>query len=303
MSVVVILAALALVSLPAALHRSGLRLPPAEWAYASAGALVAALLLVHAALVTTVGLQLLLLVDGPLSGALAGHARHLSPGGPAAGIAAALAGTTQTVAVLGALRRTRRLRRLAAVESWIGDHRRVENVEVVVVPGDEPVAHCSPSGAGQVVVSESLMHYLDPAEVAAVVRHEAAHLRHRHHRFLWVAELADRSLPRLSGPSVKLLRRSVEQWADDDAAAAIGGREPLRSALVHLCARTHRTLGGIDERVARLSRPVQPPRLSARIAAVVPIAGLAGIGLATLGDWSDHVHLALAASGYWPIPH
>lgn len=279
MSVVVILAALALVSLPPALHRLGLRLPPAEWAYASTGALVAGLLLVQAALATTVGLRLLLLVDGPMSAALEGLAHHLSPGGVAAGVAAALAGTTQAVAGFGALRRTRRLRRLASVESWIGDHRRVENIDVVVVPGDEPVAHCSPSGAGQVVVSESLMRYLDPAEVAAVVRHEAAHLCHCHHRYLWVPELAERALPRLSGPSVNLLRRSVEQWADEDAAATVDGGEPLQLALVHLRAGKD-SAGGevVDERVALLNRPVQPPRLSARMAALVPIVGLAGIG-------------------------
>ena len=303
MSLVVIFAALALVSLPAALHRFGLRLPPAEWAYASAGALVVGVLLVHAALATTVGLRLLLLVDGPLSAGLEGLAHHLSPGGVVGGVAAALAGTTQAVAVIGALRRTRRLRRRAAVESWIGDRRRVGNVDIVVVPGEEPVAHCNPSGAGQVVVSESLMRYLDPAEVAAVVRHEAAHLRHRHHRYLWVAELAERAVPRLSGPSVNLLRQSIEQWADEDAAATRGGRDPLRSALLQLRARKHSANGGVDERVALLSRPAQPPRLSARMAALVPSAGLAGIGLVTLGDWSDHVHLVLAASGFWPIPH
>jgi beta-lactamase regulating signal transducer with metallopeptidase domain len=64
---------------------------------------------------------------------------------------------------------------------------------------------------------------LDVDEGRAVLAHESAHLRHRHFLYIQLAELAAAANPLLHR-SAAAVRRAVESWADDDAAAVVGDR-------------------------------------------------------------------------------
>lgn len=52
---------------------------------------------------------------------------------------------------------------------------------VIVVPEREPVAFAVPGRGGRIVISGGLLSALRPRERAALLAHEAAHLRLRHH--------------------------------------------------------------------------------------------------------------------------
>jgi Zn-dependent protease with chaperone function len=89
-----------------------------------------------------------------------------------------------------------------------------------VINHPAPVAYCLPGGSRSVtVLSDSLMETLAPEELAAVVRHEKAHLTQRHHLLLWAFEAWRSALPWL--PTSRLARQAVnslvEMLADDVA--------------------------------------------------------------------------------------
>jgi heat shock protein HtpX len=115
-------------------------------------------------------------------------------------------------------------------------------------------------GAGTVVVSEELLHTLDPDEVEGVLAHELAHIRNRDVVMMvlgqgvasivaivaqWAVlltgdnDLADFFLAMVVGQITQMLvmlfvfaiSRYREYVADSDAAAEIGGGEPLARAL------------------------------------------------------------------------
>ena len=89
-----------------------------------------------------------------------------------------------------------------------------------VINHPAPVAYCLPGGSRSVtVLSDGLMEALAPEELAAVVRHEKAHLTQRHHLLLWAFEAWRAALPWL--PTSRLARAAVnslvEMLADDVA--------------------------------------------------------------------------------------
>ncbi len=104
---------------------------------------------------------------------------------------------------------------------------------LIVLPTDAMVAYASPGSSPQVVVSRGLVRTLGPDEVDAVVRHELAHLRRRHHRDLGLAAVVDTVLGWIPGmpASTAALRLSAERSADEDAANQPGAREATRRAL------------------------------------------------------------------------
>ena len=100
------------------------------------------------------------------------------------------------------------------------EHRRLRcrHVGPMVVTEDvAPYAVTMPGPGGRIVVSQGLLHQLDEREAEVVLAHERAHARHRHDRFLLVAELAVAVLPPLRLLATRL-HFSIERWADESAA-------------------------------------------------------------------------------------
>jgi hypothetical protein len=79
-------------------------------------------------------------------------------------------------------------------------------------------------------VSRGLARVLGADELEAVVRHELAHLRNRHHRDLALAAVVDAALGWVSGlrASTAAARLGIERSAEEEAAERPGAREATR---------------------------------------------------------------------------
>jgi Zn-dependent protease with chaperone function len=167
--------------------------------------------------------------------------------------------------------------------------------------GDEPLMwldHGQPlaySVAGRpsfIVATTGLTDHLSDDQVAAVLAHERAHLRGRHHALTGIADAAASAMP-----FVPLMRqapaaiRVLVEMAADSAAAAAHGAETVRSALVRVATggSPAGALGmadnGVELRLSRLARASRPRpwlRAGALVATVVAapaLPGVVGIGL------------------------
>ncbi|MDJ0392922.1 M56 family metallopeptidase [Rhodococcus sp. G-MC3] len=141
--------------------------------------------------------------------------------------------------------------------------------DVVVIDDDVPDAFASPSAGGVVMVTSALIEALDEQQVAAVVAHERAHLRFRHHFWIQSAEVSAEMNPLLRSLAV-IVRRAAERQADEFA--ALGDRQVVLEAIarVALLHSAHRRMsatdlpggsgGDIVERVRALAGPVPPPQ-------------------------------------------
>lgn len=138
------------------------------------------------------------------------HAHDAIP--PVAGVAAVVALAACATSIVHHERRRPRLH--AVVD---GRH------ELVVLPGDEPTAYALPGRPGHIVVSVGMIRALDESERRVLLAHERAHLRHRHHRYLRVADLAAAAVPLLR-PISDRVRFATERWADEVAADTVGDR-------------------------------------------------------------------------------
>lgn len=106
----------------------------------------------------------------------------------------------------------------------------------VVIEHDAPYAFCIGGRRHRVVVTTALLTTLSPRQLDAVLAHEAAHLRQRHHLALVIC----RSLFGTLAPLLPAFRRALPQVrlyaelsADDRARRDVGDR-PLREALATL---------------------------------------------------------------------
>lgn len=122
---------------------------------------------------------------------------------------------------------------LAAVAPRAAEHvaRLPDGADVMVVDGAHPSAVALPGGPGRVVISRGLVALLEPDELAAVVAHERAHLRGRHHLLAGTAELHAACLPGAPGGLAhrRATRLLVELIADDAAVAACGSAVVARA--------------------------------------------------------------------------
>jgi Zn-dependent protease with chaperone function len=109
----------------------------------------------------------------------------------------------------------------------------------------QPLAYCLPGVRRRVVVSEGTLTALTDAEVAAILRHERAHLRARHDLVLEAFIAVHAAFPRFvrSASALDAVRLLVELLADD-AAVRAAGRTPLARALV-ACASGHAPSGAL----------------------------------------------------------
>ena len=311
MAIVLIIGGFCLLALPAVARRLGRSLDPAEWsrlcaALLGGGAVVFELALVLMALplvARAVGFPELAHVCERMLGVMAPASR------PVGWAAAVGAGIVPALALRG-LGQAWRTQRRFRIEPELGEHRPCGSHELVVLPIDALIAVSVGGLPGQIVLSQGLVDALSPAEVTAVVRHEAAHLEHDHHRFLLLAaavEAAFGFVP-LVRRSVVACRTALERWADEDAASGHEhGRSTVRSALmgVALAAASPAVAAftGVDDVVERLDAlQVPTPRPSAlrRLAIYAPILVVSFVVLVGIGAWVGHTRAMLAMAGPCP---
>jgi Zn-dependent protease with chaperone function len=142
-----------------------------------------------------------------------------------------------------------------------------------------------PRGRYRIVISSGAFDALTPEQLHAVLAHERAHLRFRHHQALSLATALGRAFP-----GVPLLTHAQPQlavlaeMAADDTAVRSHRPEDLAYALVVLGssgARPATLAASGPEAIARLQRILatqQPSRWLARLAAVgglIPAAAIA----------------------------
>jgi len=213
------------------------------------------------------------------------------PAGPPGGAVAAVAGLLLAAAVVlragwfvaGELARSRRgWRAHATLVAAAG--RPCPEPGVIVLDEDAPAAYCLPCGRYRVVVSAGALAVLGTEQLQAVLAHERAHLRCRHHLMLAVAAALARAFPGVpllaqAGPQLGVLA----EMAADDAAARRHDPDHLAAALVILArAGTHPpalAVGG-PAAIARIQRLLAPPqqrqarraRLAATAALLLPAA-------------------------------
>ena len=142
------------------------------------------------------------------------------------------------VLVLGARRavRARSAARGAARDITAGARAtRLAGHDVWLVPDEEPAAFALPARLGGIVVSAGLRRTLSNAELRAVLAHEGAHLRQRHHLVL----SATRSLaePLRWIPLAAAIADAVPRYleiAADESARRCSGTHSLASALLKI---------------------------------------------------------------------
>jgi Zn-dependent protease with chaperone function len=203
------------------------------------------------------------------------------PGGPAIAIAGLLLAAVVVLRAAGCValelyHRRRSRRGHAALVAATG--RPGHEAGVAILDYHAPAVYCLPGGRHQIVISAGAFAALTAGQLRAVLAHERAHLRCRHHLILGLAKALGRAFPR-----VPLLAQAEPQlaalaeMAADDAALRRHGRDDLAAALVVLArarARPAALAASGPESIARLQRILatrQPSTGPARLAA---IAGL-----------------------------
>ena len=161
-----------------------------------------------------------------------------------------------------------------------------------IVDHTDAAVYCLPGRPGKVIVTSAAFDALTADEFAAVLRHERAHLRGRHHLLVALAAAFHRALPGLPMAEIaeREIRRLVEHLADDRASEH-HGRQAVATAIVRLADRTPRhALGaatGAVERVRRMLAPPARPRIRHRLVAATAIAlllaGPAAVTVASAG--------------------
>jgi Zn-dependent protease with chaperone function len=183
--------------------------------------------------------------------------------------------------------RTRRRHR-ALLELVVRPSAEVPDARLLEHPA--PVAFCLPGARPLLVLSSGMVAELDDAQLAAVVAHERAHLRERHHLLLLPFVAWEAALPVLpaAARAHRAVRELVEIRADDVALLALpgpGARRTLARAIVAAA-------GGAGDQVpsgalavtgsalgARVVRLLEPPR---PLPAPARWAALAAAGLLLL---------------------
>ncbi|MEW2620406.1 M56 family metallopeptidase [Streptomyces sp. NPDC048106] len=140
--------------------------------------------------------------------------------------------------------------------------------ELAVLDDEVPQAFALPGAPGRIVVSRGMLRCLGDDERAALLAHERAHLRGRHHLYLALWRCAAAVTPLLR-PLADAGGFVLERWADEDAAAHVGsrrvvaravGRAALASAAVAGRPALAATGGAVPQRVRALLAPPPPPR-------------------------------------------
>jgi hypothetical protein len=173
--------------------------------------------------------------------------------------------------------------------------------DTVVAALDQPDAIALSSGV--IVITESLVRALDADERRAVLAHERAHLRHRHHRYRQAAALVAAANP--------LLRRVpeavgylTERWADEEA-ARVTSRATTATALARTAcvtssrlarslARMHAGAADVPERILALETEPLGLNWRRQLPQAVLVAGALAVALMAAERTLDLFQLAHA---------
>ncbi|GGT31812.1 M56 family metallopeptidase [Nonomuraea spiralis] len=141
-----------------------------------------------------------------------------------------------TVHTARVVRRTvQERRRQRLLIDLVADH--LPAYDAFVLPVDGQLAYCVPGRRRRIVLSKGTLDTLTPAELEAVLRHERAHARGRHHLAMLPFVALSHAFSWL--PSARTARQAVavllEMIADDHACRA-HGELPLARALVRMAA-------------------------------------------------------------------
>jgi Zn-dependent protease with chaperone function len=169
---------------------------------------------------------------------------------------------------------------------------RVAPGNLTVVEDDAAVAYALAGPRRRIVLSTGMVRALTPAERRAVLAHEQAHLDHRHHWYIFLADVSAAANPLLR-PLSAAIRQGVERWADEVAAAEVGDRRLVARSLVRATLAAG-NLSPVHGALAVADRPTERRvrSLLATEPAPRPLAGLA-VALAILS--------CLAAAGVTAI--
>jgi len=314
MTLLLLAGALGLLVLPGCARPLGRRLPPAEWAKSCAWLLGAGGIALETGLAVLGGPTVLRLAGLEAVADLCEHVLgELAPGGAPTGIAATTIALLLGVAAVRSLVRASGSRRLLRVEPGLGWHGDLCGHDLVVLPSRELVAFSAGGRPAQVVVSRGLVDILTDDELAAVLRHEVSHIRHRHQRYLLLARVIEQSVGLL--PMVRrgtgALRCALERWADEEAAVgADRGRESVRAALVRVVEATATpevaafvSPGTVVERLQALqTTPISGFVVLRRFGVYLPALLLLLLVVATLMGTVEHVAVLRLLAGLCP-PH
>jgi Zn-dependent protease with chaperone function len=138
-------------------------------------------------------------------------------------------------------------RRLVARAMPITPYAMSDDVPVFSIDSPAPIARSLPGRRPMIVISTSLEHALTTDELGAVISHEVAHLRQRHHLLALLAALQRSCAPGL--PCSRAFERSIAlliELAADDEAARRCGQATTASAL--------RKVAGLDHDEAAEAR-------------------------------------------------
>jgi Zn-dependent protease with chaperone function len=152
------------------------------------------------------------------------RAQYATPGGVAVSATGAVLALVVAVRVawcltvaLAAARRERA--RHARALTLVGAQKREGSL--TVVQDERPAAYCLPGRRHRIVLTSAALVALEPAALHAVIAHEQAHIRQRHHLALALADALANAFPRLplfAGGRREI--RSLVELAADDAACA-----------------------------------------------------------------------------------
>ncbi|MET7328198.1 M56 family metallopeptidase [Nonomuraea sp. NPDC005650] len=161
--------------------------------------------------------------------------------------------------------------------------RRDRDLDAIVLDHDERLAYCLPGRRAQTVITTGALRSLTPEQVAAVLAHERAHLRGRHHLALAAAHTLAKAFPKV--PVFEAAKAEVVRLIEllaDDVAARRHPRVQIAAALVGLAtgrAPAFALGAGGDTallRVRRMLSPACPLRRVERLAGVASVTLLLG---------------------------
>ncbi|MEU9451125.1 M56 family metallopeptidase [Streptomyces sp. NPDC048277] len=168
--------------------------------------------------------------------------------------------------------------------------------ELAVVDDDAPLAFALPGAPGRIVVSRGMLRCLGNDEREALLAHERAHLRGRHHLFQTVWRLTAALNPLLR-PLAVAGDFVLERWADEEAAERVGDRRVVahavgRAALASAGKRRPVALavtgGAVPQRVRALLAP-PPARRSLPLVTGGLLLAVCCTSLANAASDSDHM--------------
>lgn len=153
--------------------------------------------------------------------------------------------------------------------------------ELLVLADATPRAFAVPGRPGHIVASAGMLQLLDPSERRVMLAHERCHLRHHHHRWQLLADVAA-----ALNPMLRLVRRDIayalERWADEAAAEVVGDRDLTARSLARAALASVSASGcaaglaferlEVTRRVAALQRERPRPR---PLLACAPVLGSA----------------------------